>query len=140
MHSTQHALFKLLQLWQKDIDSHGVVGTILIDLLKAYDYISHKLLIAKLHSYGVTKNGLKLILNYLSRCKQRTKIGSSVSGWYDIITGVPQGSILGSNIFINDLFVFIKWSHISNIAGDNTLYSCNKNFYFKIWGMIEKMF
>ena len=132
MHSTQHALFKLLQLWQKDIDSHGVVGAILIDLPKAY--------IAKLHSYGVTKNGLKLILNYFSRCKQRTKIGSSVSGWYDIITGVPQGSILGSNIFINDLFLFIKRSHISNIAGDNTLYSYNKNLYFKILGMIEKMF
>ena len=106
-HSTQHALFKLLQLWQNEKDNHGFVGTILMDLQKAYDCISHELLIAKLHSYRVTKNSLKLILNYLSRRKQRIKIGSSVSTSYDIITGVPQGSILDPlffDIFINDFF------------------------------------
>ena len=130
VHSTQHALFKLLQSWQKEIDNHGVVGTILMNLSKAYDCISHELLITKLHSYGVTKSSLKLILNYLSRRKPRTKNGSSVSTWYDIITGVPQGSILVPllfNIFINDLFLFIKRSHVSDFADDNTLCSCNKN-------------
>ena len=102
-HSTQHTLFKLIQSWQKEIDNHGFVGTILMDLSKAYDCISHELLITKLHSYGVTKNKLKLILKYLSRRKQKTKIVSSVSTWYDIITGVPQESILGPllyNIFM----------------------------------------
>ena len=88
-HSTQHALCKLLQSWQKEVDNHGFVVTILMDLSKAYDCISHELLIAKLDSYGVTQNSLKLILNYLSRRKQRTNVGSSVSTWYLIITGVP---------------------------------------------------
>ena len=50
-----------------------------MDLSKANDFISHELLTAKLDSYGVTKNGLELCFNYLSRHKQRTKIGSSVS-------------------------------------------------------------
>ena len=94
-HNTQHALFKLLHSWQKDLDQKGFVGTILMDLSKAYDCIPHDLLIAKLECYGIDKVGLSLILDYLSSRKQRTKIGSSYSSWYDIIKGVPSGSILG---------------------------------------------
>ena len=56
-----------------------------MDLSEACDYISHELLIAKLDSYGVTKNNLKLIINYLNRRKQRTKIGLSDT----LFTGVP---------------------------------------------------
>ena len=111
-------------MWQKEKDNHGFVGTILMDLSKAYNYIFHELLIAKFHSYEVTKNSLRLILKCLSGHKQRTKIGSSVSTWYNIITGVPQGSILGRallfNIFVNDLFLFVKRS-VCIFADDNTL-------------------
>ena len=87
------------------------VGTILTDLSKAYD------------SYGVTKNSLKEILNYLSSRKQRTKISSSISRLYDIITGVPQGSILGSllfGIFVNVLLLLIKRFYVCNFADDNS--------------------
>ena len=45
-HSTQHALFRLLQKWQAERDSGSYVGTILMDLSKAYDCLSHDLLIA----------------------------------------------------------------------------------------------
>ena len=72
-----------MQAWQKELDKGGFVGTILMDLSKAYDCLPHDL-VAKLEAYGVGKAALNLISNYLSHRKQRRKIGSSYSDWYEI--------------------------------------------------------
>ena len=53
-----------------------------MDLSKAYDRISHELLVPKLEYYGLDELSLKLILDYLSNRKQRTKIGCSFSYWF----------------------------------------------------------
>ena len=100
-----------------------------MDLAKAYDCVNHDLIIAKLEAYGVGKNSLSLVQNYLSQRQQRVKVGSSLSEWLEIILGVPQGSILGAilfNVFINDLLFFIKETDICNFADDTTLYACGK--------------
>ena len=68
-HNTQHALFKLLHSWQKELDQKRFVGTILMDLPKAYDCIPLHLLITKFEYYGIEKIGLSLILDCLSRRK-----------------------------------------------------------------------
>ena len=107
-----------------------MVAIVLMDLSKAYGYIPHDFLIAKLSAYGIDSVELLLISDYLSRRKQRMKIGSCYSSWHDITRGVPQGSLLGSllfNIFINGLILFIKKSEVCNFADDNTIYCVGKN-------------
>ena len=69
-HSTQHTFFRLLQKWQKEPDSGGFIGTILMDLLKAYDCLPHDLLIAILQGYGLDNGSLNLLLDYLNFKKQ----------------------------------------------------------------------
>ena len=113
--------------WQTSLDKNGYVGTLLMDLSKAYDCLPHDLILAKLEAYGFGKKSLRLIHSYLTKRKQRVKILSSLSEFMEVIFGVPQGSILGPllfNIFINDLFPFILETKICNFADDNTLYSC----------------
>ena len=119
----------MLQSWQRELDESGYVGTVLMDLCKADNCIPHELLIAKLEVYGLHKNSLNVIADYLSGRKQRTKIGSVFSEWWKIICGIPQGSILGPllfNIFIIGLFFLVLKCDICNFVDDNTIYSYNK--------------
>ena len=82
-----------------------VIG-IFLDLSKAFDTIYHEKLLVKLDSYGIRGNCLKLIKNYLLNRKQITKFNNVKSDSKNIMFGVPQGSVLGTLIFllyINDI-------------------------------------
>ena len=68
-HSAQHALFRLLQKWQNELDRSGMIGTALIDLSKAYDWLPHDSIVAKFETYGLNKTSLSLFLDYLT-CRQ----------------------------------------------------------------------
>ena len=74
-YSTQHDLSNLLFNWQICLDKSGVVGTILMDLSKAFDCLPHDLIIAKLHAYGLDHDSLRLI-SYLSNRHQKIKLDS----------------------------------------------------------------
>ena len=60
-YSTQYTLFRAIESWKRCLDTKGIVGTILMDLSKAYDCIHHGLLIAKLEANGLDTCALKLI-------------------------------------------------------------------------------
>ena len=67
-----------------ELDLWGYVGTTLKGFSKAYDCLSHDLLIAKLEAYGLDIGSLDFQLDYLSLRKHRTKVGSSNSTWSEI--------------------------------------------------------
>ena len=112
-----------------------------MDLSKAFDCLSHELLIAKLSAYGFSPSALRLIHSYLSERKQRVKINGSFSAWRETMIGVPQGSVLGPllfNIYINDLFMFVKDAQICNYADDTTIYACDTNIESVIKTLVSK--
>ena len=63
-HSILHALFRLIQSWKKELDSSGLLETILMNPSKAYDYFPHGLSIAKHEAYGLDKPSLNLVNDY----------------------------------------------------------------------------
>ena len=83
-HSTQHCLLFMLETLNNALDEGQKIGILLTDLSKAFDCISHELLIAKLYAYGFSKNALDLIYDYLSNRKQRTKVRESFSSGFSV--------------------------------------------------------
>ena len=84
-----------------------------------------------MNAYGLKRNALKLVYDYLSNRSQKTKVGSSFSTYLDIVYGVPQGSILGPllfNIDLCDLFFENYSSDFANFADDTTPYECGHSF------------
>ena len=123
--STQQCLLATLEKWKRSVDNCKMFGALLTDLSKAFDCLDHELLIAKLNAYGFSLTALKLVHNYLSNRKQRTKINSTYSSLLEIIFGVRQESILGPllfNIFLIELFFIIEDADIASSVNDNTPY------------------
>ena len=127
-YNTQYALMTLLEEWKQSVEKHGFAGAVIMDLSKAFDTINFELMIAKLHAYGFTISALKMVHSYLINRWHRTKINATFSTWKELLTGVPQCSILGPFMFnINDLFFILEETKVCNYADDTGVHACHKD-------------
>ena len=128
--NSQYALLVMIEKWKIFLDNDGFAAGILMDLSKAFDTINHQLLIAKLYAYGFLIDALDLILDYLTDRWQRTKINTSLSTWAELLSRVPQGSVLDPiffNLYINDLFQQFVNTNVCNLADDTAPYLCDSD-------------
>ena len=115
----------MLEKLENGMDKGKWFEAFLTDLSRAFDCLSHELLIAKLHPYGFDLPALELIQSYLSDRKQRTNIDATYSSWEETLFGVPQGSILVSLLFdleLGDPFWIMCETDFVSYADDNTPY------------------
>ena len=100
-----------------------------MDSSKVFDCITHDLLIAKLHAYGLSFNTVTFLSSYLKDREKNVRINNIFSKFQNILSVVPQGSMLGPilfNIILHDFFLCIKKSNLHNFVDDYTITAtCN---------------
>ena len=115
---------------RQPVDKGNLVGAVFIDLRKAFDTISHSLLLSKLQSYGIMGTEPSCFTNYLFNRHCIVQFDSCISNSNPLTSGVPQGSILGPLLFIvfsNDIVDVIKHAKLLKYADDTVVYVASKD-------------
>ena len=110
------------------MDQGKCVGTVFIDLSKAFNTIDHSMLLGKLRSYGINDLEHRWFTSYLDGRQQRVSVDGELSEWANVITGMPQGSILGLLlylIYMNDLPHVVTDSTMNLYADYITIYTAS---------------
>ena len=137
-HSTVTQLCFLTHKWQMTLDKGHHVQTAFLDLSKAYDRVSIPgLYIVQIIRFGVSGETLRWFSSFLTNRQQCVRVNGSSSNTQCLISGIPQGTVLGSLlflIFINDLPKSMT-NNCSIFADDTTAYTTGKNITLTTVGL-----
>jgi hypothetical protein len=152
--STVSQLLKIMDKWTDYLENGGQIDAIYTDLEKAFDKVPHRNLLNKLRWYKIDNNVIDWIGSFLTNRLQRVRLEDTFSNWAKVLSGIPQGTILGPLLFliyINDimdickngseLFVYADdaklFSHINSANDVKTLQNDlnNMNNWIKDWSL-----
>ena len=111
--------------WTSMMESSEEFDVIYMNFSKAFDSVAHERLLVKLQNNGIKGDLLQWIRSFLSGRPQCVNVNGILSDWKDVISGVPQGSVIGPIlfvIFINDMPDEVKESVCKVFADDCKLY------------------
>ena len=126
--STSYLMLNLFDRIFVDKANGNKPAILFLDIKKAFDTVTHNLLLKKLQHYGLSDIVLKWFESFLTTRYQQTKIGELLSELALVICGVPQGSVLGPilfSIYINDICNACKEATPFLFADDGALYFAN---------------
>ena len=109
---------------------------IYLDFAKAFDKVSHKILLKKLENLGIGGKILTWLKSFLSNRFQSVSVEGKLSFTHLVLSGIPQGTALGPLlfiIFIDDIYESVKYSLARSFADDTRLCISNFQFYSLSW-------
>ena len=122
-------LLEVMEILTDCADEGEAIDMIYLDFKKAFDSVPHQRLLVKLKSYGITGKVYSWVADFLSDRCQRVRVGRDRSSYANVLSGIPQGSILGPvlfTIFINDISDNIQ-SFCRIFADDTKIFDKTKN-------------
>ena len=118
-------LLLCLDEWTGMMEIVATVDVIYTDFAKAFDSVAHERLLKKINSIGIESDLLKWTMSFLYGRTKCVNVEGTTSKWKEVLSGIPQGSVLGPIlfvVFINDMPEEVKYSTSKLFADDCKLY------------------